>query len=98
MSSQDAHKGGSLADMAKDGTKIPGDAGKHNTIPSKANPTTTKSAGNDLGNTSLHTAADNPVGYGPADDDAVTGTGDSLPAAAFTKASGSGGKEGKGPL
>jgi len=69
---------------------VPGDAGKYNTLPSKPDP---QPSGNDLGNTSLNTAADNPVGTGPADDDAITGTGDSLPPSAFSKPSGTGGKE-----
>ncbi|RYC56877.1 hypothetical protein CHU98_g9336 [Xylaria longipes] len=88
MSNQDSHQGGDLNQMAKDGTKIPGDAGKMNTIPSKA----PQQSVNDLGNTSLNTAADNPVGSGPADDDAVTATGHSLPSSAFSKPSGTGGK------
>ncbi|KAI8955700.1 hypothetical protein F4801DRAFT_528656 [Xylaria longipes] len=67
---------------------VPGDAGKMNTIPSKA----PQQSVNDLGNTSLNTAADNPVGSGPADDDAVTATGHSLPSSAFSKPSGTGGK------
>ncbi|KAI0405826.1 hypothetical protein F4802DRAFT_614024 [Xylaria palmicola] len=89
ISNQDAHQGGDLNEMAKDGTKIPGDAGRMNTIPSKANP---QQASNDLGNTSLNTAADNPVGSGPADDDAITASGHSMPSSAFSKPSGTGGK------
>ncbi|KAJ2982038.1 hypothetical protein NUW58_g6535 [Xylaria curta] len=103
ISNQDAHQGGDLNEMAKDGTKsefmslvvyagldsFPGDAGKMNTIPSKANP---QRADNDLGNTSLNTAADNPVGSGLADDDAVTASGHSMPSSAFSKPSGTGGK------
>ncbi|KAH8157315.1 hypothetical protein CIB48_g10936 [Xylaria polymorpha] len=88
ISNQDAHTGGDLSQMAKDGTKIPGDAGKMNTIPSKAPQQVT----NDLGDTSLNTAADNPIGSGPADDDAVTATGHSLPLSASSKPSGTGGK------
>ncbi|KAI1816893.1 hypothetical protein GGS20DRAFT_575241 [Poronia punctata] len=91
MSNQDAHQGGNLSDMAKDGTKIPNDAGRMNILPSKAG--LQSNVGNDLGSTSLNTAADNPVGTGPADDDAITGTGGSLPSSAFAKPSGTGGKE-----
>ncbi|KAJ3577874.1 hypothetical protein NPX13_g2690 [Xylaria arbuscula] len=86
ISNQDAHQGGELNDMAKDGTKIPGDAGKMNTIPSKAAPS---QANNDLGNTSLATAADNPVG---ADNEAISATGHSIPSSAFQKPGGRGGK------
>ncbi|KAI1756821.1 hypothetical protein F4782DRAFT_526495 [Xylaria castorea] len=89
MSNQDAHQGGDLNQMAKDGTRIPGDAGKMNTIPSKAPQQTS----DDLGNTSLNTAADNPMGRAPADDDAITATGHSLPSSAFSKHSGTGGKD-----
>ncbi|TVY48816.1 hypothetical protein LOCC1_G001666 [Lachnellula occidentalis] len=38
MASNDAHQGGDLFDMAKDGTSIPNDAGKMNLIPSKPRP------------------------------------------------------------
>ncbi|KAI1421859.1 hypothetical protein F5Y12DRAFT_718025 [Xylaria sp. FL1777] len=89
ISNQDAHQGGDLNEMAKDGTKIPGDAGKMNIIPSKVN---THQASNDLGNTSLNTAADNPIGNAPADDDAITATGHSIPPSAFSKPRGTGGK------
>ncbi|KAI3324680.1 hypothetical protein HD806DRAFT_52707 [Xylariaceae sp. AK1471] len=92
MSNQDAHRGGDLSEMAKDGTKVPGDAGRMNIIPSKADP---NPADNDLGHTSLNTAADNPVGSGPYDDDAVTATGHPMPSTAFSKPSGTGGKESK---
>ncbi|KAI0203689.1 hypothetical protein F4808DRAFT_457953 [Astrocystis sublimbata] len=85
---QDAHQGGDLFDMAKDGTKIPGDAGKMNIIPSKA----PQAPANDLGSASLNTAAENAAGNVKVVDDAVTGTGDSLPPSIFSKASGSGGK------
>jgi len=36
--SDDAHKGGDLFDMAKDGTTIPGDAGVMNLVPSVPRP------------------------------------------------------------
>ena len=56
-----------------------------NTIPSKAPP----QGNNDLGNTSLATAADNPLG---ADNEAISATGHSIPDSAFQKPSGTGGK------
>ncbi|KAI0548905.1 hypothetical protein F4679DRAFT_585099 [Xylaria curta] len=89
ISNQNARQGGDLNQMAKDGTKIPGDAGKMNTIPSKAPQQTS----NDFGHTSLNTAAENPVGRAPAEDDAITATGHSLPSSAFSKHSGTGGKD-----
>ncbi|KAI0908466.1 hypothetical protein F4824DRAFT_469576 [Ustulina deusta] len=89
ISNQDAHKGGDLSEMAKNGTKTPGDAGKMNTIPSKSNP---QRSSNDLGYTCLNTAADNPIGHGPADDDAISATGHSIPSSASAKPGGAGGK------
>ncbi|KAI0798737.1 hypothetical protein GGR55DRAFT_684627 [Xylaria sp. FL0064] len=88
ISNQDPHQGGDLHDMAKDGTKIPGDAGKMNTIPSKAPPP----VDNDLGNASLHAAADNPIPSGEVDDQAISATGHPIPSSAFQKSSGTGGK------
>ena len=38
MASSDPKQGGDLFDMAKDGTSIPGDAGKQNLIPSVPRP------------------------------------------------------------
>jgi hypothetical protein len=38
MAPTDPHQGGDIFDMAKDGTSIPNDAGKTNTIPSKSRP------------------------------------------------------------
>lgn len=38
MSSDDAHRGGSLEELAAEGTKIPNDAGIQNTIPSVPRP------------------------------------------------------------
>jgi hypothetical protein len=54
MAPADPHQGGDLFDMAKDGTSIPGDAGKMNVIPSKPRP------GEDEGtvNANGHTLAD----------------------------------------
>ena len=58
MSSSDPYpQGGSLSDMAVEGTKIPDDAGKPNLIPSKAPPDLPSS--NNLGASSLVDAADN---------------------------------------
>ncbi|KAI0509058.1 hypothetical protein F5B22DRAFT_618288 [Xylaria bambusicola] len=59
-----------------------------NTIPSKANP---QDAKNDLGNTSLATAADNPIGTS-GDNEAVSATGHSIPDSVFQKPGGRGGK------
>ena len=38
MASRDPHQGGDLFDMAAEGTSMPNDAGKMNTIPSKPRP------------------------------------------------------------
>ncbi|GAW27152.1 hypothetical protein SAMD00023353_7700020 [Rosellinia necatrix] len=84
-SDQDAHKGGDLSEMAKDGTKIPGDAGKMNITPSKPSP---QQAENDLGATSLNTAAENAVGSGKADDEAISASGHSIPSSMFEKPGG----------
>lgn len=65
---------------------VPGDAGRMNTIPSKPS---TQRAENDLGSSSLHNAADNPLGT----DDAITGTGDTISSSVFSKPTGAGGKE-----
>ncbi|KAI0123012.1 hypothetical protein BJ170DRAFT_122056, partial [Xylariales sp. AK1849] len=51
------NKAEDLFDMAKDGTKVPGDAGKMNLIPSKPSPTQHDPT-DGLGATSLHNAAD----------------------------------------
>ncbi|KAI1413525.1 hypothetical protein F5Y13DRAFT_188957 [Hypoxylon sp. FL1857] len=90
-----AKEGGDLNQMAKDGTSIPGDAGKQNTIPSVPNPDQkSRDAAGGIGATSLHSAADNPIGVGKnADDNAVTASGHSVPQATVAKPSGSGGKE-----
>ncbi|KAI6091797.1 hypothetical protein F4821DRAFT_173087 [Hypoxylon rubiginosum] len=88
-------EGGDLNDMAKDGTSIPGDAGKQNLIPSVPNPhQKQQDTGGGIGAGSLSGAADNPVGGAKdADNDAVTATGHSLPQSAAGKYSRSGGKE-----
>ncbi|CAJ2500419.1 Uu.00g032720.m01.CDS01 [Anthostomella pinea] len=93
MSNQDAHQGGDLFDMAKDGTKVPGDAGKMNTVPSVPDPhQKNASAAGGLGAKSLAGAADNPLEGGETDNNAISATGHSMPASAFSKPSGSGGK------
>ncbi|KAI0181022.1 hypothetical protein GGR52DRAFT_15434 [Hypoxylon sp. FL1284] len=88
-------EGGDLNQMAKDGTSVPGDAGKQNTIPSVPNPDQKqRDTGGGIGAASLSSAADNPVGSAKnADNDAVSATGHSLPQSTATKPSGSGGKE-----
>ena len=63
MASQDPNpQGGSLTDMAVEGTKIPNDAGTQNTIPSVPRPdqiTDPSDDPNNLGATDLASAADN---------------------------------------
>ena len=58
----DPKQGGSLSDMAVDGTTIPGDAGVQNLIPSKPRPDQLADVSdpNYLGASDLATAADNP--------------------------------------
>ncbi|KAI5927293.1 hypothetical protein F4810DRAFT_354735 [Camillea tinctor] len=87
-----SEQGGDLNEMAKEGTSVPGDAGKQNTLPSVLNPHQ-KRGDTGPGATALHAAADNPVGMGPADDDAVTASGHEVPRATVEKHSGSGGEE-----
>ncbi|KAK1833038.1 hypothetical protein QBC39DRAFT_255487 [Podospora conica] len=86
------HQGGDLFDMAKDGTKVPGDAGKQNIIPSVARPDqkSSETAGG-LGAASLHDAADNAAnitGFGE-----VISAGGAMPEDVGQKYSRSGGKE-----
>ena len=63
MASQDPNpQGGSITDMAVEGTKIPNDAGTQNTIPSVPRPDQITDPSNDpnnLGATDLAGAADN---------------------------------------
>ena len=63
MSSKDPNpQGGSLSDMAVEGTKIPDDAGTQRTIPSVARPdqiTDFTNDANDYGSSTLAGAADN---------------------------------------
>ncbi|KAI0015536.1 hypothetical protein F4780DRAFT_763613 [Xylariomycetidae sp. FL0641] len=90
-----SHQGGDLNDMAAKGTSVPNDAGKMNTIPSKADPHQAQASATagGLGASSLNTAADNPAGVPAADDNAVSATGHAVPTQAFEKYSEAGGKE-----
>ncbi|POS70825.1 hypothetical protein DHEL01_v210784 [Diaporthe helianthi] len=91
----DPKQGGDLFDMAKDGTKVPGDAGKQNVIPSVANPhQQDSSTGGGLGTRDLQQAADNSAGgpHGPGIGEAVSGTGNALPQSIGEKHSSTGGK------
>lgn len=95
MSSSDPHRGGTLSEMAPQGTSIPNDAGKQNTLPSVARPE--QRSGNrvfdnqGLGGPSAAFAADNDTGLprGPKDmglsGEVTTGTGDTLPAEVESK-------------
>jgi len=85
MSSEDAHQGGDLSDMAVKGTKIPNDAGQLDLLPSVPRPDQIEDR-NDLGSSSLSTAADNSTDIPRKHKDigstgeVITGTGDQLPA------------------
>ena len=63
MSSQDSYpEGGSITDMAVEGTKVPADAGSQNTIPSVPRPDQISDPSDDpnnIGATDLAGAADN---------------------------------------
>ena len=62
MTPTDPKQGGDLFDMAKDGTTMPNDAGKHNLIPSVPRPdqiTDSNSESNNLGGIDVAGAADN---------------------------------------
>ncbi|MCJ1308140.1 hypothetical protein MMC25_001792 [Agyrium rufum] len=90
MASSDPKQGGDLFDMAKDGTTIPGDAGKMNLIPSVPRPDQIASD-SDTGATDLAAAADNATDISRANKDisatgeVMTGTGDQLPAQVESK-------------
>ncbi|GAB7361130.1 hypothetical protein MBLNU230_g1165t1 [Neophaeotheca triangularis] len=93
--SDDARKGGDLSDMAVDGTTVPNDAGKPNTIPSVPRPdqmAETQAYQHGLiGASDPQTAVDNaqdmpraPKDMG-ATGDVITGYGDQLPAQVESK-------------
>ncbi|KAI1468259.1 uncharacterized protein F4812DRAFT_458693 [Daldinia caldariorum] len=89
-----SQESGDLSQMAKDGTTVPGDAGKQNLLPSVPNPDQLRDTNGGLGATELHSAADNPIGTGKdSDDNAISATGHSVPPSTATKYSGRGGKE-----
>ena len=78
--------------MAADGTSIPGDAGKMNTIPSVPNPHQASDAKAGLGAPEGASAADNPTDMprNPRDmagggDEVITGVGDQMPGEATSK-------------
>jgi len=83
MPSQDAHDGGDLYDMAKNGTTMPNDAGKLNIDHSKSN--TSTGQGNNTA--AAYNPTDMPRGVADvgATGEVVTGTGDDLPAAIENK-------------
>lgn len=89
-------QGGSIYDMAEDGTKVPEDATKPNLIPSKARPdqTNAEDTAGGLGASKLHMAADNATattGFG----ETVSASGGELPDDIGQKYSRSGGKRGQ---
>ncbi|KAF9772299.1 hypothetical protein IL306_010001 [Fusarium sp. DS 682] len=97
----DPKQGGDLFQMAKDGTSIPGDAGKQNTISSVPNPHQRDGeAAGGLGSTDLAGAADNAVlsasegrkfGVG----EGISATGHDIPQSVTGKPGGRGGTQGK---
>ncbi|KAF5023022.1 hypothetical protein F66182_4906 [Fusarium sp. NRRL 66182] len=97
----DPKQGGDLFQMAKDGTKIPGDAGKQNTIPSVPNPHQRDGeAGGGLGSTTLHGAADNAAlaadeGRQSGVGEGITASGHDIPLSVTGKPGGRGGTQGK---
>ena len=84
MSSNDAHQGGSLEEMAQHGTNIPGDAGLQRTIPSVPRPDQVDADSTAAPNLAM--AADNPTDIPRSYKDTgmtgevVTGIGNQLPA------------------
>lgn len=85
MASQDPNpQGGSLTDMAVEGTNVPDDAGTQRTIPSVPRPDQITDP-NDLGASDLAGAADNAQDMSRTTRDTapipetITGTGDALP-------------------
>lgn len=95
MVRQDPHQGGSLADMAPEGTTIPNDAGKMNTIPSVPRPDQRGEHylydNEGIAEPSTAMAADNATDLPRSTRDrgqtgeVMTGTGDSLPASTESK-------------
>ncbi|GKT48704.1 uncharacterized protein ColSpa_08885 [Colletotrichum spaethianum] len=95
----DADQGGDLFDMAKDGTKVPGDAGKQNILKSVPNPhQKDPSAAGGLGSTTLYGAADNPIhddeGRPSGVGEGITATGHDIPQSVTGKPGGRGGTQG----
>ncbi|RBR14454.1 uncharacterized protein FIESC28_07690 [Fusarium coffeatum] len=92
-----AKQGGDLFDMAKDGTSIPGDAGKMNTIPSKPHPSQKNDDG--LGATNLANAADNALNENEGRESGIgevmSATGHDIPNSVTGKPGGRGGTQGK---
>lgn len=81
----DPHQGGDLADMAKKGTSIPGDAGQQRIIPSVPRPGQETLPAEGLGPADTALAADNATNIprGPQDSagsaEVITGRGDQMP-------------------
>ncbi|KAF5584410.1 homoserine o-acetyltransferase [Fusarium subglutinans] len=97
----DSKQGGDLFDMAKDGTSIPGDAGKQNTIKSVPNPHQRDGeAAGGLGSSDLAGAADNAVlsaseGRESGVGEGISATGHDIPQSVTGKPGGRGGTQGK---
>ncbi|CAD6571185.1 MAG: hypothetical protein ASARMPREDX12_006497 [Alectoria sarmentosa] len=95
MTSQDPNpQGGSITDMAAEGTKVPDDAGTPNTIASVPRPDQIADPSNDannLGATDLAGAADNAQDVSRTirdtapNPETITGTGDALPSSVGSK-------------
>jgi hypothetical protein len=91
MSSQDAHTGGDLSDMAATGTTIPNDAGKMNLIPSVPRPDQNDRNPGGIGTTSKALAVDNAIDIPRQNkdmgltDEVISGTGDQMPATVENK-------------
>ncbi|KAF4455354.1 hypothetical protein FALBO_15640 [Fusarium albosuccineum] len=96
----DPKQGGDLFQMAKDGTKIPGDAGKQNTIKSVPNPHQKEGeVAGGMGSTTLHGAADNAVlapteGRESGVGEGISATGHDIPHSVTGKPGGRGGTTG----
>ena len=88
MSSNDAHQGGSLEELAATGTKVPNDAGVQNLIPSVPRPDQLTEDSNfakgNVGASDLQGAADNATDFPRRNKDigatseVITGTGGKL--------------------